>query len=149
MVDAGLLEGAPVELLEGVLVEVGPQGPEHGFVIAVLDRYPVPRLPEPWVLLPQSPLAAGPSSMPEPDSAVVADVERGFRTTTALAVEVAVSGRRDLSIRARACGGARVAAYRVVDVPRRQVVVHTAPRDDGCTSVVAPAVGRAPHRARR
>ena len=45
LVEAGHFEGQPVELLEGVLVEVVPQGWEHGDAIA--SRTPLGRLGQP------------------------------------------------------------------------------------------------------
>ena len=138
MIDAGLLEGAPVELLEGVLVEVSPQGPEHGYVTARLNRHLALHLPTDWELRPQLPLSAGERSVPEPDLAVARPSTPDAHPTTAvLAIEVAVSSqRKDLTTKARVYGAAGVTAYWVVDVPRREVVVHTGPRDDGYTSVV-------------
>lgn len=39
MARCGALEGEPVELLEGLLVEVSPHGPEHAEVIGRLTRH--------------------------------------------------------------------------------------------------------------
>ena len=137
MVDAGVLEGAPVELLEGVLVEVSPQGPRYGNIIALLNRHLARNLPEPWIVRPQLPLSAGEWSVPEPDLAVALLDRDAHPTTAVLAVEVAVSSQRgDLSVKARVYGATGVTQYWVVDVPRREVVVHTGPRPGGYTSVV-------------
>ena len=95
MVSAGLLEDAPVELLEGVLVEMATQGEPHVEAIAMLTRWFVPRLPEQWILRPRGPLAAGATSVPEPDLAV-ALLTPGVRPrTAALVIEVAETSQRE------------------------------------------------------
>src|SRR5882724_4542200 len=72
MVDAGILrKDEPVELLDGVLVEMSPQGPEH----AVSTRRLVKRLRTVYVegaeVLEEKPLAANKHDLPEPDVTVV------------------------------------------------------------------------------
>ena len=132
LVDTGLLEGEPVELLEGMLVEVSPQSEEHADAIMLLTRWLVPRLPEPWLLRVQSPLAATDRSEPEPDLAVAQRTVGHHPSTAALAIEVAVSSHRtDLIVKARVYAAARVTEYWVVDVPSREVVVHTEPGPSG------------------
>jgi len=132
LVDTGLLEGEPVELLEGVLVEVSPQGAEHGNAITLLNRWLVPRLPEPWLLRVQLPLAATDRSEPEPDLAV-AQLSVGHHPSTAsLVIEIAVSSHRtDLVVKARIYAAAAVTEYWVLDVPAREVVVHSEPGPSG------------------
>ena len=132
LVDTGLLEGEPIELLEGVLVEMSPQGEEHTDAIMLLNRWLVPRLPEPWFLRVQSPLAATDRSEPEPDLAVAQRTVGRHPSTAALAIEVAVSSHRtDLLVKARVYAAAAVTEYWVVDVPSREVVVHTEPGPSG------------------
>jgi len=72
MVDAGILgEDEPVELLDGVLVEMSPQGPEHADAIAMFSD----RLRAAYAgraqIREEKPLAIGAYSLPEPDFAVV------------------------------------------------------------------------------
>jgi len=132
LVDTGLLEGEPVELLEGVLVEVSPQGEPHADAIMLLTRWLVPRLPEPWLLRVQLPLAATDRSEPEPDLAVAQRIIGQHPTTAALAIEIAVSSHRtDLLVKARVYAAAAVMEYWVIDVPAREVVVHTEPGRSG------------------
>ena len=132
LVDTGLLEGEPVELLEGVLVEVSPQGAEHVDAITLLNRWLVPRLPDPWLLRVQAPLAATDRSEPEPDLAVAQRTVGHHPSTAALAIEVAVSSHRtNLLVKARIYAAAAVTEYWVIDVPAREVVVHTEPGPSG------------------
>ena len=132
LVDTGLLEGEHVELLEGVLVEVSPQGVEHVHVVTLLNRWLVPRLPEPWLLRVQAPLAATDRSEPEPDLAVAQLSVGHHPRTAALVIEVAVSSHgTDLLVKAGVYAAAAVTEYWVIDVPAREVVVHTDPGPSG------------------
>ena len=128
LVDTGALDGEPVELLGGVLVEMSPQGDAHARAITRLTRWFVPRLPDPWVLRVQLPLAATEDSEPEPDLAVVVEPPSGHPSTAALAIEVADSSQRtDLLHKPNLYAAADVDQYWVVDLARREVVVHTGP----------------------
>ena len=131
LVDTGLLEGEPVELLEGVLVQVSPQGEQHTDAVMLLTRCLVPRLPEPWFLRVQSPLAATDRSEPEPDLAVAQRTVGRHPSTAALVIEVSVSSHRtELSVKAGVYAAA-VTEYWVLDLPAREVVVHTQPGPSG------------------
>src|SRR6185312_16653420 len=63
MVDCGVLDGQPVELLEGVLVEVSPPSPAHATVTDRLTRHLSPA--RQWWLRVQSPLEVPSDSVPE------------------------------------------------------------------------------------
>ncbi len=138
MVDAGLLDGAPVELLEGVLVEVSPQGEQHSRPIMLLTRWLARNLPDQYFVRPQLPLAATEHSEPEPDLAVVTDTPGRHPGTAILTIEVTVTTQRlDLEVKPLIYAAAGVREYWVIDVPRREVVVHTGPTDSaGYTSRV-------------
>ena len=132
LVEAGLLEGRPVELLEGVLVEMTPQGYEHASAIARLNRHLVRGLPDPWVVRPQAPLAATDASEPEPDLAVTTESPGRHPRSAALVIEVSgTTQRKDLVHKPVIYAAADVEQYWVVDVPRREVVVHTEPGEAG------------------
>ena len=71
MVDAGVLsEDEPVELIEGELVMVPPQGPIHGDRLTELNMFLVPRYAKHAVVRVQLPLDVDRHSMPEPDLTV-------------------------------------------------------------------------------
>ena len=143
LVQAGDFDDQHVELLEGVVVEMAPQGWEHadlatdlGSELAVLlasrfgSRYRVGQ---------NRPLAAPPTSRPEPD-VIVVDRERWPHGTpvtgSPLVVEIAVtSQRRDLVHKPRVYARAGVELYWVVDLREREVVVHRYPVDDHYTDV--------------
>jgi Uma2 family endonuclease len=132
LVDTGLLEGEHIELLEGMLVEASPQSAEHVVIVTRLNRWLIPRLPEPWGLRVQAPLAATDRSEPQPDLAVAQETVGHHPSTAALAIEVAVSSHRtDLLVKPRIYTAAAVTEYWVIDVSAREVVVHSEPGPSG------------------
>jgi len=138
LVETGALEGVRVELLQGVLVEVTPQGVPHADVITRLTRLLAPLMQGGQDLRVQLPLAAGPADEPEPDLAVVEQRDRwdAHPSTAALVVEVAHSSQRmDLGYKARLYAAAEVPDYWVVDLAAQRVLVHREPAADGYAAV--------------
>lgn len=133
MIDAGILdEDEHVELLEGVMVAMSPQGIPHVKAITTLARL-MWRATEGTNLevRPQVPLTLA-RSEPEPDLAITetrARWPRGRHPETAvLVVEVASDSlRKDLGPKTAIYAEAGVAEYWVVDVERQVIHVHTDP----------------------
>ena len=151
MVETGALEGEPVELLDGLLVEMSPQGDSHVTLIVLLTRHF--RMAEAWLMV-QLPLEASVRSKPEPDLALIRDGNRSnWRRPggALLVVEVAVtSHRKDRGKKLEIYAQAGIPTYWLVDVPARVVEVRTHPGPKGyghCeiygigTSVPSPAEG--------
>ena len=135
LVELGEFEGEHVELIEGALVELTPQGSEHSGVIALLcDEFVAAlraRHGRRYLVRPQLPLAVSARSQPEPDLAVV---ERSVASlaehpsTACLVVEVAASSQRiDLVHKVALYAEAGVPEYWVIDLVAREVVVHRDP----------------------
>lgn len=136
LVDAGLLDGEHVELVEGTVVETSPQGGHHPSLTTRLNRLLARALPDPWVVQVQMPLAAADRSEPEPDLAVARDSGPAHPTTAALVVEVAVTSQRmDLVHKPAVYAAADVEQYWVVDLRAQVVVVHTEPGEGGYATV--------------
>lgn len=133
MIDAGILdEDEHVELLEGVMVAMRPQGIPHVKAITTLGRL-MWRATEGTALevRPQVPLTLA-RSEPEPDLAITetrAAWPRGRHPETALlVVEVASDSlRKDLGPKAAIYAEAGVTEYWVIDVERQVIHVHTGP----------------------
>jgi Uma2 family endonuclease len=135
MVDAGILsEHEPVELIEGELITVSPQGPRHRALTVkihqVLERVFGPD----HHVQDHSPIAAGPDSLPEPDVAVVRgrvddwmDRHPGGPDVP-LVVEISVTSHATDRSKAAVYARAEVPEYWQVDVPGRRVHVHREPR---------------------
>lgn len=120
-----------VQLLEGELVEMSPQGARHAGLVEALNERLMPALLGRYRVRVQLPLGAGEHSEPEPDLAIVpADEPRDRHPERALLViEVSdESVRLDLGRKARIYAAAGVPEYWVVDVGRDVVHVHTDPR---------------------
>jgi Uma2 family endonuclease len=138
LVKAGAFDDEPIELLEGFLVEMSPEGPPHVFVIDRLTELLVPALAGRYLVRIGHPLALGDLSEPEPDVAVVArgDYRRAHPTGALLVIESSSSSRhRDLGFKATLYARHDIPEYWVVDLDARQVVVHTRPRRDGYGNV--------------
>jgi Uma2 family endonuclease len=140
MVASGALDGQPVELLEGLLVDVSPHGPEHAHVITRLTRHFSGA--HAWLRV-QLPLEVTPDSAPEPDLALVEeDLSDRHPRSALLVVEVAVSSHaidRDLKTTLYARAG--VATYWLVDVPARAVLVYSDPTAEGYRTRVEHGIG--------
>jgi Uma2 family endonuclease len=130
MVASGALDQEPVELLGGLLVDVSPQGPRHGYLIRRLTRHLAGA--QAWVDV-QLPLEVPPDSVPEPDLALVEEnlPDRHPRTAL-LVVEVAVTSHAiDRDVKPALYARAGVPTYWLVDAPARTVVVYSDPTGDG------------------
>lgn len=130
IVASGALEGAKVELLEGVLVDMTPQGIEHGGVIEVLAQLLRDAVGARGRVREEKPLALGEDSEPEPDIAIVppGDPFAGLPGQAYLLVEVAeTSLRKDRSAKAELYARAGVPEYWIVNLVDRVVEVHLDP----------------------
>jgi Uma2 family endonuclease len=132
MVGSGVLDGQPVELIDGLLVEhMSPQGPEHAAVVERLTRHFASA--REWLRI-QLPLEVPPDSEPEPDLALL-DREASPKQhprTAVLVVEVAVTSHNvDRGSKTALYARAGVPTYWLVDVPARAVEVRTEPSANG------------------
>src|SRR4051794_28970209 len=123
MVEAGLLEGQPVELIDGLLIPMTPQGAEHAALVQRLTRWFAPRSE---LLRVQMPLAV-PGGRPEPDLALAETSVREHPSTALLVVEVAVSQQREAHAKLPGYAAAGVPEVWIVDAPSRTVGVFTDP----------------------
>ena len=143
MVDAGVLGAEEhLELLEGELVLMSPQGPDRQWAtVRVREalRAAYAAAPEPLhiVLVDHSPLEASPQSLPEPDLQVLrgrlADFA-GRHPTGAdvlLAVEVAATSQGRDRRKASIYAAAGIPTYWLLDLSARQLEVFTAPGPTG------------------
>jgi Uma2 family endonuclease len=136
LIDVGVLgEDERVELLEGVIVEMTPQGRPHALVVSRLgESFTDARRPDCRVRV-QLPLSLEGDSEPEPDLAVVTRQEEETAPvhprSALLVVEVAdESLRRDRLLKGRIYARARVPEYWVVNVTGQSVEVYSEPDAD-------------------
>jgi Uma2 family endonuclease len=137
LIELGAFDEEPIELLDGELVVMSPQGEDHAWVVTKLSRWLSRALDESWDVVSHSGLAVGDHSLPEPDLAVAAASPRPQRPHDAVLV-VEVSRSRlafDLGKKASLYARGEVPNYWVVDLVHRMVHVHTLPRGGGYTAV--------------
>lgn len=138
MVELGVLgEDEPIELLDGELVVMSPQGTSHRFVMLRLARELSAAYGEDAHVVPQVPMLADELSLPEPDVAVVRgqldDYRDRFPTGPDMILVVEVSNITQKADRAKAALYARagVAEYWRLDLPSRTLELHREPADQG------------------
>jgi Uma2 family endonuclease len=142
----GFEEGARIELIEGVLLDMSPKTREHENAIRWLTRWLVSGTnPQQFDVGVQTALTLA-DSEPEPDLTVIPrTVQRPYHPGVAmLVIEVAVSSQhRDLRQKPILYACAGVPEYWVVDLDNGCVVVHRTPSGDRYESIVTvPADGR-------
>ena len=95
LVDLGVFQRDPVELIGGQLVVAEPQGAYHAAAVTRVDYALRAALPGGWIVRVQAPVSLDDDSEPEPDLVVVpgrpGDYHDGHPAHPALAVEVAES----------------------------------------------------------
>lgn len=133
MIAAGVFEeGARLELLEGLIVEMSPQTPRHARVIRRLcDPQFVTPGPD-FVVQAQLPLTLAPDSEPEPDVAVVARAEAAHPdrhpATAALVFEVSgESLRKDRLAKGAIYASAGIPEYVIANLAQGCLESHREP----------------------
>ena len=95
LVDLGVFEGEPLELIGGQLIVAEPKGAYHSSAVSTAEYALRAVLPPGWIVRTQLPLSLDDESEPEPDLVVVAgrpaDYREAHPARPALAVEVADS----------------------------------------------------------
>ena len=155
LVDLGVFQCEPVELIGGQLVVAEPQGSPHATAVGAADDALRAVLPPGWIVRAQMPVALDDESAPEPDLAIVPGARADYRAShparPALALEVADSSldfdrERKGSLYARA----GVQDYWIVNLIDRVLEVYRDPGPDplapygwryrSVTTVAPPAV---------
>lgn len=95
LIDLGLFQRAPVELIAGQLIVAEPQGTHHATALGAADDALRAILPPGWIVRAQMPVALDDESAPEPDLVIVQGSRVLYREThpsrPVLALEVADS----------------------------------------------------------
>jgi Uma2 family endonuclease len=135
LVDLGIFEGDPIELIGGQLVVAEPKGAYHASAVSTAEYALRAILPPGWIVRTQAPVSLDDESEPEPDLVVVpgrpADYRQSHPARPALAVEVAESSlafdrRHKGSLYARA----GIQDYWIVNLVDRVLEVYRNPGPD-------------------
>lgn len=136
MVEAGILaEDEPVELIDGALVAVSPQGPPHALCIGLVYDALLAVGLQASSIRAQLPVQASTDSMPEPDIAITTKARRELAerhpngADLLLVVEISVTSQALDRLKAEVYARAQVPEYWQIDVPERCVTVYTEPVD--------------------
>lgn len=135
MAEAGVLKsGAPIELLEGVLVRKMTLNPPHNASVRRITRRLARLLPEEWILSVQGAITLK-ESEPEPDFAVIAGPEDKYDSChpgprdIALLIEVADSSLMDdRRYKAVLYARARIPQLWILNLVDSVVEVYTSPK---------------------
>ena len=143
LVDLGVFEDVRVELLEGQLVEMSPQGEGHATLTARLAGWLWPAVGSDMQLRQYSPMRAGLRSMPEPDISVIPLKKGYFHPDFAyLIVEVSDSSiHNDRNVKTLIYARAGVVEYWILNVQREQIEVHRDPSEDGYATMFVAKAG--------
>ena len=138
LIELGAFENEHIELLEGMLVPMSPQGHPHAAAIELLNELLVMALRGRASVRVQLPFVASDISEPEPDLAVVPrDRQRKDHPSQAhLLIEIADSERprqRERKLRIYARTG--VPELWMINLPTRTVTVYRKPSGDGFLEV--------------
>lgn len=139
MLSAGILhEDEPVELLEGELIVMSPQGAAHSALLTeIRDLLAGAYRGRPVHIRVQCPLIAGAESLPEPDLAVVRGAPREYLEAhpagrdALLVVEVAATSQAVDRAKAGIYAAAGVPALWLLDLAEGRLEVHTEPGPGG------------------
>lgn len=133
LVESGAFENERVELVNGLILSMSPQKPEHAFPLRKLDRL-LQRLFDGtgYAVQVQCPFVAGDFSEPEPDLAVVPDLDYSHRHPDEALLLIEVSNGKkasalDLGEMAAVYAGSRVREYWVLVLEDRCLWLHQQP----------------------
>jgi Uma2 family endonuclease len=145
MYTAGILDSETrVELVDGVLIEMNPPGPQHAGTVRWLNRHFMTAVAATMSVVVQDAFVTSDHGFVVPDVFVCEALSRDLLPETALlVVEVAhTSQDRDLE-KAATYAAAGVAEYWIVDLDRDELLVHRQPRGGVYESVERFAPGDA------
>jgi len=153
LVLSGALCGRPVELVDGVFVEMSPEGDAHIWAQArVGEHFVVALAGSAYVACQSGGVQSGRHSVPEPDLYVArrdavrpSGPPRAARTRgVLLVVEVSNTSRAwDLGRKRRLYAAASIPDYWVIDLVHRKLVVHREPAGDDYATVTTFSPGDA------
>lgn len=131
MIESGILAGRHVELLNGEIIEMAPEGPEHAQLNTDAADYLRQLLGSRVLIRDAKPITLPNSgSEPEPDIAIVRPLRELYRTQHPYPehifwlIEYANSSlAKDLKSKRKAYASAGIAEYWVVNLKKGQVVV--------------------------
>jgi Uma2 family endonuclease len=135
LVDLGVFEGEPLELIGGQLIVAEPKGSPHAAGVEMAGEALRSAVSPGWIVRMQNPIALDDESVPEPDVAVVrgrhADYRHAHPARAALIIEVAESSLAfDRKHKGSVYARAGIEDYWIVNLEDRVVEVYREPGPD-------------------
>ena len=142
LVNIGLLEGKSVEFLEGEIVEVSPEGIEHGYTNRSVVRYLMDLLAQKAEVIQAQPITLD-NSEPEPDVTIARLPESIYKLHHPYPQDIywliEVSNRTlkaDLEQKIITYARNGIPEYWVIDLVNKKLIVHTQLQNDRYTQIV-------------
>jgi Uma2 family endonuclease len=142
LVNSGALEGKPVELLEGNIVEMSPEGVEHSYTNDSVVKY-LRRILANLADVKESHPVTLDNSEPAPDIAIVRLPETIYRhhhpypQDIYWLIEVANKTlKKDLEQKIITYARNGIPEYWVIDLVNKKLIVHTQPKDNNYSQIV-------------
>ena len=142
LVDSGVLDGKPVELLEGNIVEMSPEGIEHSYTNQSVSDYLSNLLQGKAHIRDAHPITLD-NSEPEPDIAVVQlpttiyRQHHPFPQNIYLLIEVSNKTlKKDLEAKTITYARNGIPEYWVIDLKNKKLIVHTQPENEVYSQIV-------------
>lgn len=129
LAELGYFRGQRVQLVEGEIIQMAPQGEPHSICIMYLNHWAVRSFGDEFLVRVQLPLNASDWSDPEPDIAIVPgplEVYRNHPRRAPLIIEVSDSSVQLDRRKAKVYAEAEVPEYWLVNIPDKQVEVYRA-----------------------
>ena len=136
LINSGVLEGKPVELLEGDIVEMSPEGIEHSYTNDSIVKYLRSILANLADVKESHPITLD-NSEPEPDISIVRLPETRYRTHHPYPQDIywliEVSDRtlkKDLEQKSITYARNGIPEYWVIDLKNKKLIVHVHPQNN-------------------
>jgi len=141
MVESGVLDDRHVELLQGEIVEMSPEGEFHAYTSSEAAEYLIELLGEMAKVRLDKPITLPDNSEPEPDIAIVQRLGREYLEHHPYAenvfwlIEYADSSLdKDLNFKSQVYAEANIPEYWVVNLPEKHLVVFRQPQNGKYTT---------------
>ena len=142
LVDSGVLEGKPVELLEGDIVEMSPEGIEHSYTNRSIVKYLRRLLVDLAEVIQAQPITLD-NSEPEPDVTIARLPEERYKRHHPYPQDIywliEVSNRtlkKDLEQKIITYARNGIPEYWVIDLVNKKLIVHASPQGSNYGQIV-------------
>ena len=147
LIETGLLIGQNVELLEGEIVKISPEGIPHSYTNYSIGKYLLRLLEGKAVIRESYPITLN-DSEPQPDISIVRLPETIYRNHHPYVediywlIEISKTTLQfDLEVKAQVYARNKIPEYWVVDLKNKKLIVHTLPKGDSYQQILETSSG--------